>query len=235
MGIEMHLGLHEFQEMREEMVLNCVSLDEVADLLISKSPFAGHPHERMDRDLIKFLQTANDYARKGALERNDYILAVTFYQFLVPILGVNVEKERANFCEIMKKMYKVENPLLLRFREIGEEKIDSEDPSLVDIDKVVEDISSLKLFEHEFKGGGKRWDYSDNFSNKVKQKSNQELMNLERSYSTGQHILVVGYCFVLSPSVGIDPKKEYKQRYERVIKENGVKDYCLFVPELTKK
>ena len=190
------------------------ALEEVTELLYTRSIFSHSGHERVDTDLVKFLQDLNFRLPKIPEEemRQEYILGVISYQFLAPILGINVEKEKKTFADYFTREHKLKDPLGVHFTVEGGDPND-----IITLDSIVPAFQNKQIFQHKTPSG---------LRNNAYRQAETELGFLEHEWTEDQALITTGYFLLLSAfKLSITRLKE---RFDKAIE--GQLHYVLMFP-----
>ncbi|MBU1975022.1 MAG: hypothetical protein KKG59_01315 [Nanoarchaeota archaeon] len=177
-----------------------MSMEQVTQQLYDASPFADSHYGRLEEDLRAFQRKINEKLRRGTIGPNamqDYTLGVVSLEFLGPMMGVDLIREKEVFCDIMNGRYSVVSPLTLYFKgsESGEEE---REQAVIGLEDIVDDIQKAGIFKH---------DASVNLKSKVYHQAIIEIGKLAGEYSQEQHLLALAYLYILIPAFGIDQDK----------------------------
>jgi len=135
------MGLSIRPAQRPEQRFHVVTIDEIFSL--AEKYGNGHPaleyyfsptkKVQFERDYVHYLNTLMLEVKHGNLDQDLYLVFVLSFQFICPLLGLEVQKERDRFLNLLEQRYGVENPELdLQFGagdQIEEEASDEENES----------------------------------------------------------------------------------------------------------
>ena len=202
--------LHLFQNLD----LRQVQINEVAELLYEQSPFKNFSYNRLKSDFIDFLNNINYNLRKHHEIKDNYILGVVSYQFLVPLLKLelDIKEQKTKFCDFIQQKYGLEDPLDIRFKRNPER-----DKGL---ETIVCEIETHPLFKHKI---------PKNLKYGIYKQTLDEIHKLNKKYTKKQHLIAIAHAFVLAPAFEIHPKSSFSVYYEEAIKDHD--DYYLLIPE----
>jgi hypothetical protein len=178
------------------MMLMCVSVDDVVELLEEESSFSSAHYERVERDLRGALQENNKslmshLSRKEA--RNAYIKGAISYEFFGPLLGIDLSTERDGFYSILQQKHHVEKLRAIQFCELGCDEEDGEEDepkqALMGLESIAANIWKQQFFKYKT---------PESLRDRVQRVALTEIGKLQLRYSLEQHLLVIGYVLLAS-------------------------------------
>ncbi len=209
----MDRGLHIYQEQGQYLLLSA-NLDEVAEYLYDHSPFSHGNYSRLEDDLLKNFQEFNNrLIRRDILDEEfdqECLRIILQYQFIPGLLGVDVTSERDIFIEYMRKEYNIKDPLAIHFQEDVRERFP--------VEQIVQIITDGDIFRHNIPHG---------IRGRIHRQARVELSKLEHGYSLEQHLVTLGYCFVLGPAFGWKAD-EFKEQFHKSTR--GRPEYVITLP-----